>query len=218
MMVADETDWVELLLGPAWEALLVILLAAIALAIILRQPRWLRSLAANAGISRLSLLGVEVELEAAFKLRGLDAPDADALRGFSVLGARLEPVVRSRGVLWIDDKPEGNRHEAGLLRRLGVQVEQVRCTQRAIPRLREPSMSIDLVIANWTRPDDHVATGVDVVAALRTAGYHVPVLFYVGDASPERKAAAAAAGAVGVTAVPDEMLKLALVELATASA
>jgi CheY-like chemotaxis protein len=73
------------------------------------------------------------------------------------------------------------------------------------------------VIANWTRPDDHVATGVDVAAALRNAGYDLPVLFYVGDASPERKSTAAAAGAIGVTAVPDELLKLALVELATAS-
>ena len=217
MIAANDTNWVDLLVGPAWEALLVILLAAAALAVIVRQPRWLQSLAANAGISKLSLLGIEVELKAAFKFRELDEPDAETLRAFSVLGARLEPVVRGRGVLWIDDKPAGNRHEAGLLRRLGVQVEQVRCTQRAIPRLYEPSMSIDLVIANWTRPDDHVATGVDVIAALRNAGHDVPVLFYVGDASAERKADAAAAGAIGVTAVPDELLKLALVELATAS-
>jgi CheY-like chemotaxis protein len=212
------TDWVDVLVPPLLEALLVVALAAGALAVIVRQPRWLQKLAVDSGISRVSLLGIEVELKAAYDLRDLEAPDAVALNAFSILSVRLEPVVHRRGVLWIDDKPDGNRHEVELLRRLGVQVEQVRCTARALTRLREPSMPINVVIANWTRPHDTTAAGDDVVGALRDAGYEVPVAFYVGNASAERKAEAAAAGAVGLTAVPDELLKLALVELATASA
>jgi CheY-like chemotaxis protein len=217
-MESSGTNWVDLLVGPAWQALLVVALGAIALAIILRQPRWLQSLTINAGISRISLLGIEVELTAAYHARKLKAPEADALHAFSILSARLEPVVQRRGVLWIDDKPHGNRHEVELLRRLGVQVDQVRSTANALARLKEPSMPINLVVANWTRPDDKVAAGIHVVAALRDAGYAVPIIFYVGIPSLERKAEAAKAGAVGLTSQPDELLKLALVELATASA
>jgi CheY-like chemotaxis protein len=208
------TDWVQVLVGPAWEALLVVLVAAGAVTFAARRPLVVQKLAADAGISRISLLGIEVELAAAFEARRQPPPQATTLHAFKILSARLEPLVRGRGVVWIDDKPDGNRHEVELLRKLGVQVDQVRSTARALARLREPSMPIDVVIANWTRAD--AVAGADVVAALRDAGYAVPVMFYVGDASPERKAAAAAAGAVGLTNAPDELLKLALVELATA--
>jgi CheY-like chemotaxis protein len=214
MIAPLATDWVELLAGPAWEALLVVLLATAVLVLVARRPLWLHRLAADAGISRISLLGIEVELMAAYEARSQTPPGAATLHAFSILGARLEPLVRGRGVLWIDDKPEGNRHEAGLLRTLGIQVDQVRSTARAQARLREPTMSIDLVIANWTRSD--AIGGADVVAALRDAGHDVTVIFYVGNASPERKAEAAAVGAAGLTNAPDELLKLTLVELATA--
>jgi CheY-like chemotaxis protein len=207
------TDWAGLLVGPAWQAFLVVVLAAAALLLLMRQPVWLQKLMMNGGISRISLLGIEVELAEAYKERDQNPPGPGTLQAFSILSRRLEPVVRGRGVLWIDDNPDGNRHEVELLRRLGVQVNQVRSTAQALARLKEPTMPIDLVIADYARPDDTLATGAAVIATLRDAGFRVPIVFYVGDASPDRRAEAAAAGAVGLTAAPDELLKLTLVEL-----
>ncbi|HEY6779720.1 MAG TPA: hypothetical protein VI111_02130, partial [Thermoleophilaceae bacterium] len=46
----------------------------------------------------------------------------------------------------------------------------------------------------------------------------IPLVFYVGDVTPERRAQAARLGAVAVTKTPDELLRFVLVELSTAGA
>jgi CheY-like chemotaxis protein len=210
------TDWGEVLVTPIWGAVVAAGLALGALWLVGRRPRWLDRLLRASGASSLNVMGVEVELSAAYTLRGLPSPDPDQRYALSALAGRIEPLLRGRGVLWIDAKPSNNRHEVAALRGLGVQVDQVASTAAARARLNEPTMPIDLVIANWTRPHDKVADGIDVLPALCAPGRSAPLVFYVGDASPERKAQAAAAGAVGLTNEPDELFRLALVQLATA--
>jgi CheY-like chemotaxis protein len=214
------TDWADLLIGPAWQALVAVL-AAVALGVIAYTYRSrLGDLAADAGISKLTVMGVELELitretRAAYAERNQTPPPKAALRALALLGSRLEPLVRGQQVLWIDDKPNGNRHEVELLEALGVEVAPVASFSAAMTRIGAPDTHVDVVITNWTRPADP-ADGLAVIDRLRDAGSGAPVIFYVGDASAERRAAAAGRGAAGLTDKPDELLKVALVELATA--
>lgn len=73
----------------------------------------------------------------------------------------------------------------------------------------------DLIISDWTRAG--AEEGPDLLERLRSTGHNLPYVFYVADASATRRARAAELGAVGIAVLPDELLKYALVELATAS-
>ena len=75
------------------------------------------------------------------------------------------------------------------------------------------------MISDWTRGGR--AEGPELLERLRTdagtrAVRRLPVIYYVGDASPDRRARAAELGAVALTNAPDELLKFALVELSVA--
>jgi CheY-like chemotaxis protein len=210
------TDWAQLLLTPVWG--IVVIALALALAWLLRGPltRVLRDL----GVSRVSFLGIDVEWVAtqargAYEARGLPPPLAATLRSFATLSVSLAPLVHGRRILWVDDQPAGNRMETRLLRKLGVDVENAIDTTTAFTWLTNDPARFDLVISDWARQGDE--DGLELLTQMRATKLDHPVLFYVGDASPDRRGRAAAWGALGVTAMPDELLKHALVELATAA-
>jgi CheY-like chemotaxis protein len=210
------TDWAEVLVPPVWSATLLLIILVLAWA--LRRP--LTRVFAALGVSRLSILGVDVEwltnqAEDAYSARNLPAPGRGELRAFALLGVRLEPLIRDRRILWVDDNPANNETEAMLLRKLGVEVENATGTEEAVTRLRRDPARFDLVISDWTRGGNRDA-GPELLTELGLAGIGLPVLMYVEDTSTERKARVAELGAKGITAEPDELLKQALVELATA--
>jgi CheY-like chemotaxis protein len=213
--VPAATDWAQILLEPLWA--LVVAILAVGLVWLFRRP--LQRLGRDLGLARLSIFGIDVEgiegqARAAFEMHRIPAPDRRDLRAFGLLSARLAPLVSGRTVLWVDDRPTNNAIEIQLLRKLGVDVVTALDTQEALERFATVRHRFDLVISDWTRsgPND----GPELALALQHRGRPTPVLFYVGDASPARRALAAELGAVGVTGLPDELLKLALVELATA--
>ena len=210
------TDWAEVLVPPVWSA--VLLACLLLLALLFRKP--LTRVFAGLGISRLSILGVDVEYiaertEEAFDSREMSAPEREELRAFALLSVRLAPLVRDRRILWVDDEPESNETEARLLRRLGVDVENATATEEALERLRLDPGRFDLVISDWTRGTDTEA-GPRLLEALLNRGNERPVLLYVKRVDGERYARASELGADGITAEPDDLLKQVLVELSTA--
>lgn len=213
MSIPLATDWAEVLVPPVWSALVAV--ALLALAWFWRVPlsRGLNKI----GISRLNVMGVDLiasQAEDAYRARNMTAPGARELRAFGALGLRLEPLVRGRRVLWVDDLPETHEFEARLLRGLGVEIENVLGTEEALERLRRDRACFDLLITDWTRGEDGEA-GPKLLARLGE-DFPLPVLMYVGEDPPERRARAAELGASGLTRDPDELLKQVLVELATA--
>lgn len=210
------TDWFEILVPPVWSALLLVLLLFFSW--LLRRP--LARIVAAMGVSRLSVFGVDVDWIAdragdAYTAREQNAPGRKELRAFALLSIRLAPLIDRRRILWVDDEPNNNKTEAMLLRRLGVDVENAWGTEAAIEQISLNPTRFDLVISDWTR-DGNTEAGPELLEELGRRAPDLPVLMYVADATGERRATAAELGAKGLTSEPDELLKQALVELATA--
>lgn len=206
------TDWTELLLTPVWTAMVAVLLFFLLVAF--RRP--LADRLGRLGISRLSLFGVDVEWIAdraaeAYRARQLSVPGSDQLRAIAVLSAHLAPLVRDRRILWVDDQPRGNAVEAGLLRRLGVEIEGATDTDAALTAVSTAPAPFDLVISDWDRGGGDDA--LDLVRRLRAEGMTAPVVVYAGFRDAERIAKAANAGIVALTVDPDGLLKQVLIEL-----
>ena len=209
------TDWAEVLVPPVWSLVLAGLLVGAAW--LWREP--VSRALARLGISRFNVLGVELiasQTRDAYAARQQTPPGEQALRQFAALSIRLEPLIRDRGrrVLWVDDLPRTHETETRLLRGLGVEIENVLGTEEALARIERDLASFDLLITDWSRGEDPDA-GPRLLEALGP-GFRLPVLMYVAELSAERRGRAGALGAKLVTADPDELLKQALVELATA--
>lgn len=214
-MTAIADAWPELFVAPLWG--LVVAVLALLLAWVCRRP--LRRIVGDLGVTRLSILGVDLEWVAeqtgsAYSGRGLPAPSRSELRSFARLSAELAPLVSGRRILWVDDVPGGNVAETRLLRGLGVDVENATATTEALERLEKNPARFDLVISDWTRGG--AEAGPELLERLRANGFRMPVIFYVGEVTISRRTRAAELGAVTTTALPDELLKYALTELATA--
>jgi CheY-like chemotaxis protein len=209
------TDLVDVLVAPLWTAIVVLL--ALCVLYLLRRP--LGRMFQELGIKRMSFMGVDLEwVTEQTKAVYDDKPDKTLpppshLRSFAALSVQLAPLLNHRRVLWVDNTPRNNVGETRLLRGLGVDVENELTTDDAFERLEKEPARFDLVISNWTRekPDE----GPRLLKQLRAEKWNGPFLFYVADASKQRKAEAAQLGAVVVTTEPDELLKHALVELST---
>lgn len=105
-------------------------------------------------------------------------------------------------ILWIDDRPEGNISEVGVLERRGWTVVQVRNGPGAARQLA--SRKFDVLVSDIDR-DGNPNAGFEDLADLRERGYQVPAVFYTGRITPERRERAAGLQA-SVTNSPDELL------------
>lgn len=208
------TDWAEVLVPPVWSVVVAGMLLGLAWLWRVPLSRGLNKV----GISRLNVMGVDLiasQAEEAYRARNMAAPGARELRAFGALGLRLEPLIRGKRVLWVDDLPDTHEYESRLLRGLGVEIENVLGSEEALERLRRDRACFDLLITDWTRGEDRDA-GPDLLAELGD-DFPLPTLMYVAEVTPERRARAGELGARAITADPDELLKQALVELATAA-
>ena len=116
-------------------------------------------------------------------------------------------------VLWVDDRPEGNRLETIALAKLQIEVVAVRDTDTALRRI-EDAEGFDLVISDWERTGEPAEAGLRLLKRLRDAGSAVPVVYYHGafDAAQRRRRAeqARAAGALGEAVLPSDLMALVL--------
>ena len=199
-------ETISALIGIVPQLLLILIVAVVLLA--LRRPLFDKILPR---VSRVSLIGLQVELQPAEIRRGLETQrvgERTILPSDAVIGtvaeraARSGDVIRGRLVVWIDDHPEWTRTERLVMQGFGLFVEPVRTTDEARDVMTKGigGRSVDLVIS-----DIHVDNGSSRLADAVQIGADssVPVIFYVADAR-----GGVPPGAFGLTTRPDELWHL----------
>lgn len=148
--------------------------------------------------------GLEVEfkseIEQAAKAKQIDLPTQLRDQLARRLD-RLQHLIASARILWIDDHPGSNGIEIGMLHKLGATIDLASSDRHAEQRLE--SAIYDLVLSDMARGDDPHA-GRKFLSQVTSATLSPPLIFYVG--KPE----ALPAGAFGLTARPDELFHLIL--------
>lgn len=121
----------------------------------------------------------------------------------------LIDLTEQQRVLWVDDRPDGNRHETAVLAKLQIEVVTVLSTAQALRCLESDTEGFDLVISDWERDGEAEEAGLRLLAALRDKGRALPVIFYHGARGAqrtERAARARQAGAFGEAVTPAELM------------
>lgn len=116
-----------------------------------------------------------------------------------------------RTVLWVDERPDNSRYEHAMLAALGISVVVRTSADEALATLA--SRPFDLMVTDLQLGPDPNA-GFALLEAARAAGHHLPCLFYVHHATPERGQEATRLGAVGLTNQPTALLRTAAKVLA----
>ncbi len=205
------------------------------------SPAWPEPPAAAAGLGTLDHIGVDFAARNALPDRVSEPAPSDAVLDRVVQGAvgLVEDAQRSRGepaldaseqhvlryqtqalvdmpdqkrVLWVDDRPEGNRLEAAALAHLQIEVVAVRDTDAAMAQIETDTEGFDLVISDWERPAEGPQAGLRLLQRLRATGLAVPLVYYhatFGAAERAQRAEQArAAGALGEAVLPSGLMAL----------
>lgn len=106
-------------------------------------------------------------------------------------------------ILWVDDRPSGNRNEADMLSALGARFIFAASTAEANDLLASRPERFDLILSDWSRPEGKDA-GPDFLRDLRQRGVRTPMIFYVGTKRD------LPVGAQGLTTRPGELAALVL--------
>ncbi|MDB5778076.1 MAG: response regulator receiver protein [Polaromonas sp.] len=123
----------------------------------------------------------------------------------------LIDLPEQQRVLWVDDRPEGNRFEAAALAKLQIEVVTARSTDEALRIIEADQEGFTLVISDWERVGEEKQAGLRLLARLRQAGVQWPLIYYhraVDETRAQRAAQARAAGALGEAVLPAELMKL----------
>ena len=156
---------------------------------------------------------VSQQIEQAGRLRS--APPLSA-SGAAVLQAQTRSLIDltdQQRVLWVDDRPEGNRFEIAALAKLQIEVLTARSTDEALQVIAADTEGFGLVISDWERAGEPAQAGLRLLARLPMTGVERPQVFYHGEQSArrvQRAAKACAAGALGEAVLPDELMTLVL--------
>ena len=154
-------------------------------------------------------------IAAAQQARSSPMPDAASLRQqtMALLGASHMPRL-----LWVDDQPDGNQHEAHMLARLQIELVQVCSTDEALALLQHDKEGFDLVISDWSRRSEPADAGLRLQQAMQHLGLTQPLVIYHGEFNPMRRQqradAARQAGVFGEAVVPMALLGLVQAALA----
>ena len=123
----------------------------------------------------------------------------------------LIDLTDQQRVLWVDNRPDGNRFEMAALAKLQIEVVTARSADEALQIIAADSEGFALVISDWERPGEPAQAGLQLLARLRQAGIHWPLVFYHGEDGTQRARRAAearAAGALGEAVLPNELMAL----------
>ena len=151
------------------------------------------------------------QIAAAQSARGAAPLAPGAVASLNARTRTLIDVREQKRVLWVDDRPEGNRFEAAALAKLQIEIVTALDTDAALQTLANDTEGFDLVISDWEREGEPAAAGLHLLARMRDAGRRIPVVYYhggLGNWRTERAAQARAAGAFGETVFPDELFAL----------
>jgi CheY-like chemotaxis protein len=114
----------------------------------------------------------------------------------------------TRTILWVDDKPEGNACEIAQVESLGTRVVTARSTAEGMNVMR--SEAVTAIISDMGRHEENgyrSEAGLELLKALRGAGFDQPFLMYTGKRGAERANVSVKSGnGDGATASPVELL------------
>ncbi len=151
-------------------------------------------------------------VEGAQRNRGEPALDAIAQQRLRDGTQALIDLPDQKRVLWVDDRPEGNRLEAAALAHLQIEVVAVRDTDAAMACIAADTEGFDLVISDWERPAEGPQAGLRLLQRLRATGSAVPLVYYHATAGTAQRAQRAeqarAAGALGEAVLPSDLMAL----------
>jgi CheY-like chemotaxis protein len=157
------------------------------------------------------LAGVSLQIEQARQARHQPALDESAALQMQNGLRALIDLPEQKRVLWVDDRPEGNRHETAALAKLQIEVVAATSTAQALHCIGSDAEGFDLVISDWEREGEAPQAGLQLLAAMRKIGLAEPVIFYHGaraEQRAERATQAALAGAFGDATLPFELMAL----------
>lgn len=116
----------------------------------------------------------------------------------------VQPMVRGRRVLWVDDQPSNNFYERLALAEIGLGVDIATTSEEGIRSAQY--VRPDVIVSDMNRHGDSNA-GLEFMVAARAVGVSAPIIFYTGHADETR---GVPIGAFGITDRPDEVLHLIL--------
>lgn len=122
-----------------------------------------------------------------------------------VVTLNIVPTFARTRVLWVDDRPENNRFLGEALRTLGMTVDTVLNTASALTAVQRTQY--DLIISDLGRGTERQA-GFTLLTNLRQRGDSIPFIVYTGQVSNANHAEALQRGAVGLTNIPETLLRL----------
>jgi CheY-like chemotaxis protein len=157
------------------------------------------------------LAGAAQQIEQA-RLARHEPPPTESATSIMQAGLRaLIDMPEQKRVLWVDDRPDGNRFEAAALAKLQIEVVIATTTAQALRCIDADAEGFDLVISDWERVGEPTQAGLQLLAALRKIGFTAPVVFYhgaFGERRGERAKQATLAGAFGDATRPVELMEL----------
>lgn len=156
--------------------------------------------------------GFANELTTAARARGVaDISSSEAAH----IALKLVDMPEQKRLLWVDDKPTGNRHEVAALAKLQIEVVSTLSTDEALTRLDTDEEGFDLLLSDWSRPealDGAPSAGLKLLQAVVARPQRPPVIFYHSEFDPARRAERRnilmRAGAFGEAVYPGELLDL----------
>lgn len=151
------------------------------------------------------LTGAEIFLEIAKPLQEKmpNAADHSQLHELpSVLrrATLVQPLVRGRRILWVDDNPEYTFYERVALSEMGLRVDVAMNTREALHAVKH--LLPDVIVSDIEREGQRGA-GLEMLSALRALPCDIPVIFYIGKVDSDR---GTPRGAFDITDRPDEVL------------
>ena len=139
----------------------------------------------------------------------VEVPTADRKAALDRANANRS-ILEGSEILWVDDRPLNNRNEERMLRSFGALITFAATTDeasRALQTSAEHHQPFDIILSDISRdlPTPDPTAGLTMLPRLRNAGFHQPVIYYIGRPDPD---AGVPAGAFGITNRPDQLLQL----------
>ncbi|WP_433503761.1 response regulator [Pseudonocardia halophobica] len=205
-MLADITGLIGVLIWPAL-VLVVVVLFRKPLAKLLSGSLTVKG-PGGLEISASSRQQAATALTQATAAKG--APPMDqkaALDRVDAAARTLQDVGGRARLLWVDDHPSANRHEATALEAVGIDVELSTSTEDALERVHRNQY--DVIVSDMERLQ-HPQAGYDLLQKLRSADVHTPFIVYARTGRPEHFDEAVRHGAEGWADTPEQLMQMVL--------
>ncbi|MCE3553466.1 response regulator [Pseudonocardia sp. RS11V-5] len=205
-MLADITGLIGVLVWPALVVFVVVLFRK-PLATLLSGSLTVKG-PGGLEISASSRQQAATALTQATAAKGAPPMDQKAALDHVDAAARtLQDVGGRARLLWVDDHPSTNLHEATAMEAVGIDVELSPSTEDALERIQRNRY--DVIVSDMERLQRPQA-GYDLLQKLQSAGVHTPFIVYARSGRPERFDEAVRHGAEGWADTPAQLMQMVL--------